>query len=87
MGQIEGVEARPLDRLVAGVPRRGQDVTIGVRQDHFPCPGDLYLFGCVLDHFLGGYSSINTYTRLTIRETTKGGIYRWPARVGIHPLL
>jgi len=87
IGGIEGVEARPLDRLVAGVPMRGQEIEVAVRQDHFPCPGDLYLFGCVLNHFLGGYSSINTYTRLTIRETTKGGIYRWPARVGTHPLI
>jgi len=50
---IEGVDARPSDRLVGGLPMRGQEVEIRLRQDHFAGPGDMYLFGCVLDHFLG----------------------------------
>ena len=84
---IEGVDARPSDRLVGGLPMRGQEVEIRLRQDHFAGPGDMYLFGCVLDHFLGNYSSINTFMRLSVLETLKGDVSRWPVRIGNHPLL
>ncbi len=84
---IEGVEARPTDRLVGGLPMRGQEIEIRLRGDHFAGAGDLYLFGCVLDSFLGNYASINTFTRLIVTETLKGDVCRWPVRVGNHPLL
>ncbi len=84
---IEGVSSRPSDRLVGGLPMRGQEVEIRLRQDHFAGPGDLFLFGCVLEHFLGNYASINTFMRLTVQETQKGDVYRWPVRLGNHPLL
>jgi type VI secretion system protein ImpG len=84
---IEDIEAMSSDRLVSGIMMRGQDIRIKMRQDHFASQGDLYLFGCVLDHFFGNYASLNTYTRLIIRETTKGNIYQWPARLGNHPLI
>jgi type VI secretion system protein ImpG len=84
---IEGVEARPADRLVGGIPMRGQQIEIRLRQDHFAGAGDLYLFGCVLDHFLGNYASINTFTQLIVQETLKGDVIRWPVRIGNHPLL
>jgi type VI secretion system protein ImpG len=81
------VEARPTDRLVGGLPMRGQEIEIRLRGDHFAGAGDLYLFGCVLDSFLGNYASINTFTRLLVVETLKGDVCRWPVRVGNHPLL
>jgi len=84
---IEEVTQRPGDCLVKGVMMRGLDIRMKMRQDHFACPGDLYLFGCVLNHFLGGYASINTFTRLTIDECLKGDRYQWPERLGTHPLL
>ena len=66
---------------------RGRDIRLDVRVDHFAGPGDLYLFGSVLDCFLGLYASINTYTRLSIKEVTKGDIYQWPERLGDRPLI
>lgn len=84
---IERVETKGSDRLVSSVMMRGQDIAMNVRQDHFIGPGDLYLFGSIMDHFLGNYASINTYTRLTITETVKGDVYQWPARLGAHPLI
>ncbi len=84
---IEGIGARAADRLVGGLPMRGQEVELRLRQDHFAGPGDLYLFGCILDHFLANYSSINTFTRMSALETLKGELYRWPVRIGNHPLL
>jgi len=84
---IEGVRERPCDRLVNGVMMRGREVSIRLRGDHFAGPGDMYLFGCVLDRFLGICASINTFTRLSISETLKGEIVQWPPRLGNQLLL
>ena len=84
---IESVEAKTSDRLVSGFLMRGQEIKLKMRQDNFSSQGDLFLFGCILDHFLGGYASINSYTNLMIQEVIKGDIYQWPARLGDHPLI
>ena len=84
---IEDIETRGSDRLVAGIPMRGQEIKLKMRRDHFASQGDLFLLGCVLDYFLGCYGSINTYTQLIVEETLKGDIYQWPARLGEQPLI
>ncbi len=84
---IEQIETRASDRLVSGVVMRGREIRMDVRQDHFASPGDLFLFGCILDHFLGSYASINTFTNLLIKEVLRGDLYRWPARIGDHLLI
>ncbi len=84
---IEDVKAVPKDRIVSGASMRGQEIEIKIRHDHFASEGDLFLFGSVLDYFLGCYSAINTYTQLKIEETIKGDVYIWPAKVGDQPLL
>jgi type VI secretion system protein ImpG len=84
---IENVEVKPSDRLVSGVMMRGREIKLNIRQDQFASQGDMFLFGCVLDQFLGGYASINSHTRLIIQEVMKGDIYQWPARLGDHPLI
>ncbi len=84
---IEEVQEQPCDRLVGGVMMRGREVRLRLRQDHFAGPGDLFLFGCVLDRFLGICASINTFTRITIYEDLKGESFQWPPRLGHQPLL
>jgi type VI secretion system protein ImpG len=84
---IREVTERTCDRLVGGVIMRGREVRIALRQDHFSGLGDMYLFGCVLDCFLGIFASINTFTRLTMYEVLKGETFQWPARLGHKPLL
>jgi len=84
---IEGLEARPCDRIVSGIMMRGQEIELKMRQEKFASQGDMYLFGSVLDHFLGNYASLNHFTRLTVQEVTKGDVYQWPARIGDHPLI
>jgi type VI secretion system protein ImpG len=69
------------------MPVRGREVTMKLRQDHYVSTGDLFLFGSVLDCFLGGYASINSFTNLIIHEVMRGDTYRWPARLGNHPLI
>ncbi|HOO36904.1 MAG TPA: type VI secretion system baseplate subunit TssF [Deltaproteobacteria bacterium] len=84
---IEEITAKPASRIVGGAMMRGQDITARMRQDHFASPGDLYLFGCLLDEFLSSYGSINTYTRFVLQEITRGDTYQWPVRIGDHPLI
>jgi type VI secretion system protein ImpG len=84
---IESVETVSSERLVRGIMMRGRKIRMKVHQDHFAGIGDLYLFGCIMDHFLGNYASINTYTHLSIQEALKGDLYQWPARIGVHPLI
>lgn len=84
---IEDLEAGGANRVVAGIMMRGLDLRLKIRQDHFGGPGDLFLFGSILDYFFGNYASINTYTRMGIEETLRGDFYQWPARVGHHPLI
>jgi type VI secretion system protein ImpG len=79
---IVALEVTAGEQMVQGIPMRGREIRIKVRQDHFAGAGDMYLFGCMLDRFLGGYSATNTYTRLSLNETTRGVIYRWPMRLG-----
>ena len=77
---IEGVSVVPGESVVSGVSIRGSDIHLKMRQDHFAGPGDLYLFGCVLDHFLARYASINCFTRLIMEDILRGGSRQWPIR-------
>lgn len=79
---IEALEVRAGQQLVEDIPLRGREICIRVRQDHFAGAGDMYLFGCLLDQFLGRYASLNSYTRLVFYETLRGGTWQWPTRLG-----
>lgn len=88
--RVEGVldlEIVAEERLIRGAMYRGQRITIKARYDHFASPGDLFLFGCILDHFLGTSASINHYTMLVIEDQLRGEEIEWPARLGDRPLL
>ncbi|MFP7754276.1 type VI secretion system baseplate subunit TssF [Thermodesulfobacteriota bacterium B35] len=84
---IEKVTSRGVDRLVDGLMVRGREIEVSVRHDHFAGPGDLYLFGCVLNEFFSVYATINSFTRFVLRETLKGEVLSWPARIGERPLI
>lgn len=83
---IESIRITPSEQMVDGIVLKGREVSIKVRQDHFAGAGDLFLFGCLLDSFFGRYASMNTYTRLVINESMRGGSIQWPTRLGRHPL-
>ncbi len=84
---IVSVQSRPANRLMDRLIMRGREIRIEARQDHFAGEGDLYLFGTVLDHFLGAWASMNTFTQLFVKEMLKGEVYQWPARIGDHTLI
>jgi type VI secretion system protein ImpG len=61
---------------------RGLDVELEFDEEQFAGSG-IYLLASVLERFLGLYTSINSYSRLTVRTQQRRGILkRWPPRVG-----
>ncbi|HVV70955.1 MAG TPA: type VI secretion system baseplate subunit TssF, partial [Verrucomicrobiae bacterium] len=49
---------------------------------------EVFLFACVLERFLALYSSINSFSQLTVRTRQRKGILkRWPPRSGEQILL
>lgn len=85
---IQEVKATPETRLIGrGGVLRGQQVRIKCRPDHYAGIGDMYLFGCVLDRFLGDYAGINSYTRVELEDAFSGAVFKWPPRLGQQPLL
>ncbi|MBI3936255.1 MAG: type VI secretion system baseplate subunit TssF [Betaproteobacteria bacterium] len=88
--RIEGVQevtAEAASRLVEGIMMRGRNIRIKCRQDNFAGIGDLYLFACMLDQFLGCYAGINAYTRLEVEDALSGERFQWPERLGQQPLI
>ncbi|MBJ6724517.1 type VI secretion system baseplate subunit TssF [Geomesophilobacter sediminis] len=84
---IEDLVARPAERLVRGVPIRGREISVRIRGDGFAGGGDLYLFGAVLERFLAGYATLNSFTRLALHDVVKGDTIQWQPRLGHQPLL
>jgi type VI secretion system protein ImpG len=98
MAALRGVEAHAADRLVplralAGPGRpappaaratcRGTEVQLVVDGPQLDGEGIAWLYGAVLDRVLAGWSTLNTFTRLVVREA--GGLHeelRWAPRTG-----
>ena len=64
---------------------RGTDVTITFDEDEYVGSGVL-LLGSVLHRFLGLYSAVNSFSRLTMK-TNKGVFKQWPPLAGEQVLL
>ena len=69
------------------IPARGTQVEMEFDEQQFAGSG-LYLFAAVLDRFLAGYASMNSFSQLTARSTLrKEAIGKWPPRAGTQALL
>jgi type VI secretion system protein ImpG len=79
---IRSVEFKPKEMLYRGAIIRGVHATVEVIRENFEDgEGDLHLFGWVMSEFLGLYSSINSFTQLTI-ECPSGERFEWPPKTG-----
>ena len=66
---------------------RGTEVTLELDEEKFAGTG-IFLFAAVLERFLGLYTTINSFTQLSIRTRQDEGVVKsWPPRAGDHPLL
>ena len=84
---IEALTAEPETRLMGRRMLSGQRLRLVCRSSHFASLGGLYVFGCVIERFLGDYAAINAYTRLELKDTDSGAVFEWPARLGRQCLL
>lgn len=84
---VESLDAEPETRLIGQRMLSGQRLRLVCRSSHFASPGGLYLFGCVIERFLGDYAAINAYTRLELKDNDTGAVFEWPARLGRQCLL
>jgi type VI secretion system protein ImpG len=75
------------NRLIAGINMRGQEFNLHINANHFASRGDVVLFGMIMDYFLGTYASINSFTHLKVRDSVRGEIIEWKARLGDRPLI
>jgi len=69
------------------IPARGTQVEMEFDEQQFAGSG-LYLFAAILDRFLAGYASMNSFSQLTGRSTLRKEVLgKWPPRAGTQALL
>ena len=85
---IIGISAEPsLARMPHGGMAPGTDITLTFDPNAID-PAAAYLFGSILDRFFGLYTSINSFTRLTVLlKGISEPVARWPARAAARPLV
>ena len=91
VGSILKMSSSPNFALVNSVygliPARGTQVEMEFDEQQFAGSG-LYLLAAVLDRFLAGYASMNSFSQLTARSTLrKEALGKWPPRAGTQALL
>lgn len=79
---IERVRCEPATRLHHGLPVRGSEVTVAVREDRFDGDGDRHLFTQVLDEVLAQHVALNSWIRLRVEGTITGAVLSQPPRSG-----
>ena len=84
---VTDITVEPCDRLIRGVPMRGQAITTKINSDNFACKGDMYLFGMLLDYLFGSFASLNCFTEFTMVDELSDENYVWPLRLGERPLI
>ena len=91
IGAITRLRTEPHFAMVASdyglSPARGTAVEIELDEQQF-AGGSAYLFGAVIESFLAGYASMNSFAQLTARTSLrKEPLHIWPPRAGNQVLL
>jgi type VI secretion system protein ImpG len=47
----------------------------------------MYLFGMLLNHLLGSFSSLNSFTEFSLTDSISAKVYEWPIRLGDRTLI
>lgn len=87
---LDGIESVTSRRIVGRAPGmrgafcRGVETRLTLNEEKFQGSG-AYLFACVVDHFLGLYVSLNSFSKLvatTKQRAQQQEPWQWPARAG-----
>ncbi len=79
---IVSVKVIPDEHLFHGAPIRGMAIEIELQEENFAGEGDMYLFASILNDFFALYTSLNSFSRLTVKGIQYGEIYQWQPRIG-----
>lgn len=79
---IQSIRSRPADRLFRGVPVRGVSIELDLVENNFSGEGDMYLFSTILNELFALYTSINSFSKLTVRGVKQGEVYQWAPKLG-----
>jgi type VI secretion system protein ImpG len=84
---IQGLAIKACDRIVRQVMKRGWHIRIILDPECYCSPGDRYLFGSMLDHFLRGFVSEAYFSRTIIEDLRSGAEYELPTKMGRRELM
>lgn len=84
---IEKIETNPVDKLFMGLPVRGLESTMYLKQSCFDSEGELYLFSTILARFFSLYASVNAFHLLKVVNVDNQECYEWPIQIGQHALM
>ena len=82
LAAIQSVRVTPVDHLLRGAPVRGVAIDVEISDTGFTGPGDMFLFGAVLERFFASYVGINSFARTTVTGSPSRVRFAWPARNG-----
>ncbi len=84
---LREIQTKPIDWMVRGLPVRGIRVELAVEESKQGGPGEAYLFGTILSHYLQNFSSLNSCSQLAIECLDSGVRFEWPVRIGQKSIL
>lgn len=84
---ILDIDTCTTDRLFRGLPVRGMQSTLTIKESNYASEGDMYLFTTILAEFFSLYSTINSFHHLKVIGTENGEVYEWIPKIGRQPLL
>lgn len=87
LGGLKSLQLESMETLVGAIPVRGRRVTLTVAESGLGGPAEAFLFGAVLDAFIGVHAGLNTCYQLLVRGSETNSLFRWPVRAGRGPLL
>ena len=83
---VGSVEVEPSRQLFQGAIVRGQRTLVHLEETGFVGPGDLFLFGWVLDELFAANLTLNAFHSLRVRQNPSKTEYAWTPRTGSQPL-
>jgi type VI secretion system protein ImpG len=83
---VGSVEVSPSRQLFQGAIVRGQRTLVHLEETGFVGPGDLFLFGWVLDELFAANLTLNAFHSLRVRQNPSKTEYAWTPRTGSQPL-
>ena len=79
---LRDIKSSSFHWLVQGRPVRGQRISFDISEDLLGGQGEAFLFGSVLDAFLGNRAPLNTCFQTEVHCLVSGRIFQWPVHLG-----